>query len=320
MRLNSEDLRELYQRETARSARGSDDCLTEEMLARAVAGELSQPERERVADHIAGCSDCAKEFRALRSVKSWADSAPASEDAAQPIPFPASENGQNRSLAVEPLAQLGSRRVSFYFPYAVAAAALILSLILGWLLISKSRDNQRLVAEVNNRQATATEALDESRRQLAETAQRAEQESAARRAAEQELARRDASNQSSTSERRSAPDVNVPIIDLNPHDAGRGEQKQTAAAIQLPADTDLFTLILNLGSEDSSRDYSLEVTDQNSRTIWSNRNLRKSAYNNFTVALRRSSFPAGEYRLRIYGVRNGRRQLIEQYAIRLTYR
>ena len=320
MRLNSEDLRELYQRETARFARGSDDCLTEEMLARAVAGELSQSERECVADHLAGCSDCAKEFRALRSVKSWADAAPANEGAPQPIPFPASENGQNRSLAVEPLARVGSRRISFYFPYAVAAAALILSLILGWLLISKSRENQRLVAEVNNRQATAAEALDESRRQLAETTQRAEQESAARRAAEQELARRDASKQNATSEQRSAPDVNVPIIDLNPHDAGRGEQNQTAATIQLPADTDLFTLILNLGSEDPSRDYSLEVTDQNNRPIWSNRNLRKSPYNNFTVALRRGSFPAGEYRLKIYGVRDGRRQLIEQYAIRLTYR
>ena len=307
MRLNSEDLRELYQRETARSARGSDDCLTEGMLARAVAGELSQPERERVADHIAGCSDCAKEFRALRPVKSWADSTPANEDAPQPIPFPVPENRPKWRLAV-------------YFPYSVAAAALILSLILGWLLLSKSRENQRLVAEVHNQQATATEALDESRRQLAETTQRAEQESAARRAAEQELARRDASKQNTTSLQRSAPDVNVPIVDLNPHDAGRGEQNQSAAAIQLPADTDLFTLILNLGSDDPSRDYSLEVTDQNNRTIWSNRNLRKSPYNNFSVALRRSSFPAGEYRLKIYGVRDGRRELIEQYAIRLTYR
>lgn len=328
MRLNSEELRELYQRGTARSVRGSDECLAEEMLARAAAGELNQSERERVADHLAGCSDCAKEYRAMRSVKSWAD------DHAQPIPFPASENGQNRVLAIEPFMaeqSIGSRRVSFYLPYVVAAASLVLSLALGALLITKWRENQRLIAEVNNRQAIedrkTAEALNESRRLLEETSRRAEEESAARRAAEEELARRDAadrsSNRNSTGPRpgqRSAPDVNVPIVDLNPHDAGRGEQNQTAATIQLPADTDLFTLILNLGGEDSGRDYSLEVTDRNNRTIWSNRTLRKSPYNNFTVALRRSSFPAGEYRLKIYGVREGRRELIEQYAILLTYR
>lgn len=328
MRLNSEDLRELYQRETARSTRGSDaDCLTEETLARAAAGELSQSERERTADHLVSCSDCAREFRAARSLRSLADSSSVNDSAA-PIPFPGSENGHSRAVAVEPVARIGSRRVSFYFPYAVAAASLVLSLALGALLISKSRENQRLVAEVNNRppavDTKTAEALDQSRRLLEETTRRVEQESAARRAAEEELARRNATQKptshSSGAGQRSAPDVNVPIIDLNPHDAGRGEQNQPAAEIQIPAGADLFTLILNLNGEDSSRDYSLEVTDRNNRTIWSNRDLRKSPYNNFTVALRRSSFPAGEYRLKIYGLRDGRRELVEQYAIRLTYR
>jgi hypothetical protein len=159
---------------------------------------------------------------------------------------------------------------------------------------------------------------------LEETTRRAEQESAARRVAEEELAKRDAAEKlaSRTRQRsteRSAPDVNVPIIDLNPQDAGRGDQNQKATTIQLPSDTDLFTLILNLSGDDSSRNYSLEVTDRNNRTIWTSRDLRKSPYNNFTVAMRRSSFAAGEYRLRIYGVRGGRREVIEEYAIRLLY-
>ena len=119
---------------------------------------------------------------------------------------------------------------------------------------------------------------------------------------------------------RLLPDVNVPIIDLNPQDAGRGAQNSTAATVHLPPDTDLFTLVLNLSGEDSNRDYSLEVTDRNNRTIWVARDLRKSPYNNFTVAMRQRSFPAGEYRLKIYGLRDGRRELIEEYAIRLTYR
>ncbi|HEU4508576.1 MAG TPA: zf-HC2 domain-containing protein [Pyrinomonadaceae bacterium] len=325
MKLNSEALRELYQRETARSARGSSgDCLTEDMLARAGAGELDQAERERIADHLAICSDCAKEYRAISSLKSWADDLSA-DTGTRPVPMPASDNGKHRSIAVAP----GSRPVSFYFPYAVAAAALVLSFALGALLISKSRENQRLVAEVNNRQSTtnsdAAEALAESRRLLEETTRRAEQESAARRVAEEELARRDAAEKSSSRTKQSSvagqrPDVNVPIIDLNPQDAGRGVQNQNVATVQLPPETDLFTLILNLSGEDSSRDHSLEVTDRNNRTIWTARDLRKSPYNNFTVAMRQRSFPAGEYRLKIFGLRDGRRELIEEYAIRLTYR
>jgi len=288
MKLNSEELRSVYQRETARSNRRStSDCLTEDILARAVAGELDQSERERVGDHLASCSDCAKEFRATKSVKSWAD-----------------ENA-------------GARPVRFYLPYAIAASLFVVSLLLGALLILKSRENQRLVAEANNRHSAETT---ESRRLLEETARRAEQESAARRVAEEELARRDAAAKSTNLPKQSpAPQANVPIIDLNPQDAGRGDQSPKAATVQLSPNTDLFTLILNLGGEDSSRNYSLEVTDRTNRTIWTTRTLRKSPYNNFTVALRRRSFPAGEYRLKIYGLRDGRRQLIEEYAIRLNY-
>jgi hypothetical protein len=331
MRLDSEGLRELYQRETARSARrSSGDCLTEDMMARAAAGELKQSERESVADHLATCSDCAKEYRAIKSLRSWTDEASAGEDA-PPLVRPASENGHRFRIASDPAlpkVRVGSRTLSFYFPYAIAAASLILSLALGALLISKLRENQRLIADANRVNITndniTAEELAQSRRLLEETTRRAEQESAARRVAEEELAKRDAAEKlaSRTRQRsteRSAPDVNVPIIDLNPQDAGRGDQNQKATTIQLPSDTDLFTLILNLSGDDSSRNYSLEVTDRNNRTIWTSRDLRKSPYNNFTVAMRRSSFPAGEYRLKIYGVRGGRREVIEEYAIRLLY-
>lgn len=300
MKLNSEELRDLYRGETARSNRRSvGDCLTEDALARAVAGDLDQSERERVADHLVTCSDCAKEYRVIKTVKAWAD-----ENAgARTIPFPVAVNGKHRAT-----------RSSFYFPYAVAAASLVLSLALGALLVSKWRENRRFVAEVNNRHhEDPAAALAESRRLL-------EKESAARRVAEEELAKREAAEKSSQRPKQSStPEANVPLIDLNPRDAGRGDQSPKVAAVQLSPNTNLFTLILNLGGEDTSRSYSLEVTDRNNRTVWITRDLRKSPYNNFTVAMRRGLFPAGEYRLKIYGMRDGRRALIEQYAIRLTY-
>src|SRR5262245_39582160 len=132
MRLNSEDLRDLYQRETSRSARGStSDCLSEDMLARAAAGTLNQSERERTADHLVTCSDCARELRAVKSFKSWANDA-STDTGARPIPFVISENGKSDPNIKA--AQVGSRWVSFYLPYAVAAAAVILSFVLGVLL------------------------------------------------------------------------------------------------------------------------------------------------------------------------------------------
>ena len=328
MRLDSEGLRELYQRKTARSARGSAaDCLAEEALARAAAGELDQPERERIADHLVTCSDCAQEYRAIVSLKPWAAAAAVDVRVA---PLRVSGNGQHQAVPVDATlhdVRVGSRWVSFYLPYAIAAAAVILSVALGALLISRWRENQRLAAEINNRQlAQNTEnekALAESRRLLEEANRRAEQETAARKAAEDELAKRTAAQKSADQNKRTsvggAPEVNVPIIDLNPQDAGRGEQNQSATTIQLPPDADIFTLILNLSGNDASRSYSLEVTDRNNRVVWTNHELRKSPYNNFTVALRRGAFPAGEYRLKIYGLRDGRRQLIEEYAIRLVY-
>ena len=328
MKLTSEALRELYQRETARSARHSaTECLSEDLLARAVAGELNRSERERTADHLATCSDCVKEYRAISSLKSWAEEAAKTSAA--------SENGDapRIKLVVSPdpipfALKPPARSLSFYLPYGIAAASVILSLTFGYLLISKSRENQRLVAQVNQEQSTRIAGANEtaeSRRLLEESTRRAEQESAARRAAEEELAKRVVAAKSPTSNRRRtedqvSPDVNVPIFDLVPQDGRRGEPLDQSTMIELPAGTDLFTLILNLTGQQSSSDYSLQIVDQNNRAIWTSRGLRKSAYNNFTIAMRRTSFPAGEYRLKLYGLSDGRRELIEQYAIRLVYR
>ena len=69
MKLTSEEMRSLYQRQTARSIAGRGDCLLEDVMTRAAAGELSRSERGMIADHLAVCSDCAQEYRILRRLK-----------------------------------------------------------------------------------------------------------------------------------------------------------------------------------------------------------------------------------------------------------
>ena len=67
------ELARRYQQATA--ARSRRDCPSGETLARAAAGELSRAERELVVDHLAGCSDCAEEYRLATSLEPWAASA-----------------------------------------------------------------------------------------------------------------------------------------------------------------------------------------------------------------------------------------------------
>jgi hypothetical protein len=71
MKLTEAELKELYRRQSARSARGQAECLTEELLRRAAARELTQDERGRVIQHLRNCSDCAREYRVVHSTKEW---------------------------------------------------------------------------------------------------------------------------------------------------------------------------------------------------------------------------------------------------------
>jgi hypothetical protein len=78
MRLDSEELKRLYQQQTARAARSRDDCLTAEVIMSAATGEFSHAERNKVADHLIACSDCAQEYRLARSLESTAKQQPPS--------------------------------------------------------------------------------------------------------------------------------------------------------------------------------------------------------------------------------------------------
>src|SRR5262249_13844769 len=119
MKLTDEELRELYRKETARQARQPDDqCLASEMLTMAAAGELSVPERELAADHLQTGFDCAKEYRSIRTLKSWAAEATKEVPQAQvvgPTPFTA-------AIARPP----ADRGITFrsFVPYAIAALLL----------------------------------------------------------------------------------------------------------------------------------------------------------------------------------------------------
>ena len=339
MRLTSEALRELFQRETTRSARGrnNDNCPSVEMLTSAAAGELSHAERDVIGDHLATCSDCANEYRSIRSLKPWA------ENSSRDLATAATENGagpvhllhlpDRQTNVYQPFRKnlAGSRLFSFYVPVALAVLFLILALALAGQLISQRKENQRLVAQVNEKTAQEQQtagSVAEARRLHEEATRRAERAEAAQRAAQEELTKRSAEQQravqggvaNKTIDQAGPPLVNVPIFELHPRSSTRESEVGTIPTLEAAPDTNLITLIIHVSGELSRDRYSVEALDQSGRIIWSGRGLRKSRYNNFTVAIPRRTFPAGNYRLRLYASHDGRRELIEEYAIRFQYR
>lgn len=117
----------------------------------------------------------------------------------------------------------------------------------------------------------------------------------------------------------SSPQLNVPITDLEPRDSNRAGGGEVTT-IEVEPGTNLFTLILHVAGEPSHASFALEVMDGRGQRIWRVQGLRKSEPNTFTAALPRRLLPAGQYQLKLYGLRAGRSELVAEYKMRINYR
>jgi len=321
MKLTNEEMSRLYRRQTARSRAGRAECLSEEAMTRAAEGGLSQSEREVIADHLMACSDCAEEYRILRELKPWAERAAVSayerESAIKSVSAPP---GKEARVVPRQLGWAGragwaswARRLAGIFSagfetYAIAAALLVVSLACVAWVISLKRENARMWARLNEQLASrdqASQSLTDARRELEAAARRAEQQ-------QTEIAelRRSVDD-------LSQPQVNVPITDLEQQAIrGGGDGATTVTA---PVGANIFTLILHVADGPSFPDYALEVIDGRGQRLMRARSLRKSQLNTFTVALPRRLLPAGQYRLKLYGLRPGHGEVVAEYQMRLNY-
>jgi hypothetical protein len=69
--MNDDDLKVAYQRSSHPLDRA--DCPTADQLFAFATGAAGAPERERLADHVAGCGACAEEVRLIRSLEPWSE-------------------------------------------------------------------------------------------------------------------------------------------------------------------------------------------------------------------------------------------------------
>ncbi len=73
MKPTPEDLAASHRLSTTRSASERAECPTGDAFAAAASGELSAAERNRFADHLGRCAECAEEMRLLAPIAKWAE-------------------------------------------------------------------------------------------------------------------------------------------------------------------------------------------------------------------------------------------------------
>src|SRR5262249_33753235 len=202
-------------------------CLTPEDLAAAAAGEQHQEERERVTNHLLVCRDCAEEYRLIGALQPWCAEASAA------LLEPAILKDRPPRARVKWLSPHGlAALISPIRPaFALALVMLLASTALVIKIISLNTQNRNLqsaVAEQNElaqRAATAEQSLEQATRERNDAIARSEKE-------QTEIAQlRDELSRAGSAPR---PEFNVPIIDLDPRDGGRGASGEGGKDIQLP--------------------------------------------------------------------------------------
>jgi hypothetical protein len=291
MKLSKGELSRLYRNHTRPAAGNRDACLSDAMLVRVSAGKMTELERGPVAGHLATCSDCASEYRLLRSLRSLP---------AQTAPPVADSEAQGNVRIFSGAESRGHwfpwiRRTASLVP-AIGASLLIVVLALGAWVLSLQRESRQLIAQIDARDQT----MKDTQRQLSEAASQIAQ-----------LGREvDAFSQ---------PQLNAPVKDLDPQDSVRRDLTQPSRTILIPAETTVFTLVLNVAGQPSFPDYSLEILGPSGASIWNGRGLSKSAFDTFTVAVSHSLLVGGQYHFKLYGLRDSRRTLIEDYRVTIQY-
>jgi hypothetical protein len=357
MKLTEAQLKEIWQGQTARATPQQAECLSEDQFVRAVTGETSRQKRAKMASHLAVCSDCLEKYRILRSLRPMADqvearlAAPAAPGIRQNLRAVEREAAQPAALRTRFAAPVSPARAAI-----ALAAILLISLAFGlWFILPHRRDDQEIarlkreLAERDQSLASVSKSLDETRRRLEETARRSKQrktkilgtgENTGLSAIGAVVNPTDPSKSSSTEGvagadskqhedelaqlRRtitelSTPQIDAPIVDLDPSSPTRGITSGGVTKIEPPPTANFFTLILNITGQRQDSTYSVEIFDSNGKQVWRGQRLRLGPEYKVNLTLARRLFPAGRYLIKLYGLRDGKQEPVADYPVLINY-
>jgi hypothetical protein len=286
MTLSDDDLRERGRRPVR--ARGP-DCIGEEDWLRQMTGEASPAERMRLARHLAVCTTCADEYRALHALRSWADEA---------SDVVAGEAGRRQWRAWSwPLGATWTR--------AALAASVVIVVVQGVVLLQMSAARW-----------TEGAALVARERSLGDAAAALSAEQARRRELEADAAAEIATLRASVEE-LSMPQLDSPIVDLDPRGATRAAPPPSDVTVDVPRSGGSLTLILNFPPLAADSVLRVDLMDERGRQIWQGRTSRAAGSGSLNLTLVRRELPSGVYVIRVARLAGAAPSALADYRVRI---
>ncbi len=90
--------------------------------------------------------------------------------------------------------------------------------------------------------------------------------------------------------------------------------------VNLPVEAGPLFLLLSIPDTRPFPSYKLEIVNRGTgRLVWKGEGLEASRLNEVSLILSRDALSSGDYQLRLYGLKGGNAELVEQYELRITH-
>ena len=270
---------------------------------------MNAPEAESIAAHLAACADCAEEYQIALAAYDWAEETAAQHSAP--------------ALTPSTTAPWWSRLLALFNPLTamLTAALLFVTLAFGAAWLSFRRQNQNLLAQVQQQRAELSEAATLKAQLAALQRQQTERPATTEPTSEQAALQAELAQLKQELAQSTQPQLDVPQFDLDPALATRGDtgNNATLGTINVPAAATVFTLNLPGAASQPFPQYLIELQNaQTNQTVWSARRNRDSE-TTFTLTLAKRGLAAGRYRIRVYGVQGRQKTHMQDYAVQVKY-
>jgi hypothetical protein len=87
-----------------------------------------------------------------------------------------------------------------------------------------------------------------------------------------------------------------------------------------PPTANFITLILNITGQQAHSSYIVEIFDSTGKRIWRGQRVGKGRDFSVNLTLARMMVPAGQYLIKLYGLRDGKQEPVADYPVQISYR
>jgi hypothetical protein len=253
-------------------------------------------ERGLIEQHLSHCSACAEQLEMVRDSRRRMDERPMNPTA----PVAEEELPEKwRGVRFHP---------SLIIPYAAAAGLLIVSLSLGWWVVSLRRENNRLAGLSGPGSAGVGSPL-HLREQLQQAARRLEQ-------SETEMAQL-----RQTVDEFARPQLSPPLQEIRAPEVRRSRGGDAPDnRVTFASGVHLVNVTLTVDGPPAAVRYAVEILDRQGKLIWEGTGRRQNRDDDYEIGLWRSVLAPGPYRINLYTFRRDQKRLLQSYQVRVEHR